>query len=116
MNSDLEENLSITLSKAAWLVLFELLATSNAEWNKTNPDSYSTSAKPLQLKADHPERVALWWLECALESRLSEPMLGNYAELVEEASACEQQLIAINPHVTHSPRDHTGINSHASLA
>ncbi|PYV49343.1 MAG: hypothetical protein DMG92_11250 [Acidobacteria bacterium] len=59
MNSDLEENLSITLSKAAWLVLFELLATSNAEWNKTNPDSYSTSAKPLQLKADHPERVAL---------------------------------------------------------
>jgi hypothetical protein len=85
MNSDLKENLSITLSKAAWLVLFELLATSNAEWSKANPDSYSTSARPLQLKADHPERVALWWLENAIENRLPELFLSNYAELVEQS-------------------------------
>ena len=85
MNSDLKENLSITLSKAAWLVLFELLATSNAEWSKSNPDSYSTSARPLQLKADHSERVALWWLENAIENRLPELFLSNYAELVEQS-------------------------------
>jgi hypothetical protein len=48
MDNDLKENLTLTLSKAAWLVFFELLATSNAEWSKANPDSYSPSAKPLQ--------------------------------------------------------------------
>jgi Transposase domain (DUF772) len=73
---------SITLSKAAWLVLFEWLTTSNAEWSKANPDSYSPSAKPLQLTAEHPQRIALWWLENAIENRLT--FLPN-AELVEEA-------------------------------
>lgn len=82
MNNDLKENLSITLSKAAWLVLFEWLMTSNAEWSKANPDSHSPSAKPLQLTAEHPQRVALWWLENAIENRL--PFLPN-AELLDEA-------------------------------
>jgi hypothetical protein len=82
MNNDLKENLSITLSKAAWLVLFEWLMTSNAEWSKANPDSHRLSPKPLQLTADHPQRVALWWLENAIENRL--PFLLN-AELLEEA-------------------------------
>jgi hypothetical protein len=85
MNNDLKENLSITLSKAAWIVLFELLAKSNAEWSNANPDSYSPLAKPLGLTAEHPERVALWWLENALENRLTEPFLSNYAELLEES-------------------------------
>jgi hypothetical protein len=85
MNNDLKENLSITLSKAAWLVLFELLATSNAEWSKANPDSYRTSSRPLQLTAEHPERVALWWLENAIENRLPELFASNYAELLEES-------------------------------
>ena len=82
MNNDLKENLSIQLSQAAWLVLFEWLMTSNAEWSKANPDSYSPSAKPLQLIAEHPQRVALWWLENAIENRL--PFTPN-AELLEEA-------------------------------
>jgi hypothetical protein len=85
MNNDLKENLSITLSKAAWLVLFELVATSNAEWSKANPDSYSASAKPLQLTAEHSERVALWWLENAIENRLPELFSSNYAELLDES-------------------------------
>ncbi|MBZ5722694.1 MAG: hypothetical protein LAO03_20330 [Acidobacteriia bacterium] len=85
MNNDLRANLSITLSKAAWLVLFELLATSNAEWSKANPDSYSASAKPLHLTAEHPERVALWWLENAIENLLPELFLSNYPELLEES-------------------------------
>jgi hypothetical protein len=85
MNNDLKENLSIELSKAAWLVLFEWLVTSNAEWSKANPDSSSPSAKPLQLTADHPQRVALWWLENAIENRLPYQFLCDNAELLEEA-------------------------------
>jgi hypothetical protein len=59
MSNDLQANLSLTLSKAASLVLFEWLATANAELSKPIPDSYSPSAKPLQLIAEHPQRVAL---------------------------------------------------------
>ena len=82
MNNDLKENLSIQLSQAAWLVLFDWLMTSNAEWSKANPDSSSPSAKPMQLTAKHPQRVVLWWLENAIENRL--PFIPN-AELLEKA-------------------------------
>jgi hypothetical protein len=85
METDLKQNVSVTLSRAAWLVLFELLATSNAEWSKANPDSYSRSAKPLQLTAEHPQRVALWWLENAIENVLSEPHSNDYANLLQES-------------------------------
>lgn len=85
MNNDLKENLSITLSNAAWLVLFELLWTSSAEWSKANPDSASPSAKPLHLAAEHSQRVALWWLENAIESRLPHKFLCYDAGLLEEA-------------------------------
>jgi hypothetical protein len=81
MNNDLKENLSITLSKAAWLVLFEWLMTSNAEWSKANPDSHGPSAKPLHLTAEHPQRVALWWLENEIENRL--PFVLNAGSLAE---------------------------------
>jgi hypothetical protein len=85
MNDDLKENLSIELSKAAWLALFQLLVTSSAEWSKANPDSYNPSAKPLQLTAEHPERVALWWLENAIENRLPNQFLRDNGELLREA-------------------------------
>jgi len=85
MNNDLTENLSIELSKAAWLVLFEWLVTSNAAWSKANPDSYSPSAKPLHLTAEHPQRVALWWLENAIENRLPYQFLCYNDQLLEEA-------------------------------
>jgi hypothetical protein len=85
MNNDLKENLSIELSNAAWLVLFELLWTSNAEGSKANPDSYSPSATPLQLTAEQPQRVALWWLENAIENRLPHKFLCHNAELLGEA-------------------------------
>jgi hypothetical protein len=78
----LKENLSIQLSQAAWLVLFDWLMTANAEWSKAKPDSYSPSAKPLQLNAEHPERVALWWLENSIENHL--PFIPN-PELLKEA-------------------------------
>jgi hypothetical protein len=55
--------------------------TSNAEWSTANPDSCSPSAKPLPLSAEHPQRVALWWLENAIENRL--PLVLS-AELLEE--------------------------------
>ena len=85
MSDELKDNLSVTLSKAAWLVLFEWLLTSNAEWSKANPDSNIPSAKPLQLIAEHPQRVALWWLENAIENRLPSQFLSNNTELLEEA-------------------------------
>jgi len=87
MNNNLKENLSIQLSQAAWLVLFEWLLAANAEWSKANPDSHSPSAKPLQLTAEHPQRVALWWLENAIENRL--PFIPS-PELLDEA----QHLLA----------------------
>lgn len=85
MNNELTENLSIELSKGAWLVLFEPLVTSNAEWSKTNPDSSNPSAKPLQLTAEYPERVALWWLENAIGNRLPYQLLCDNGEVLKEA-------------------------------
>jgi len=82
--SDLGEEVNIRLSKAACLVLFELLTTSDEQWRKSSPDD--TSAQPMKLTAsEHSERVALWWLEAALEKTLSEPFASNYADLVAES-------------------------------
>ena len=86
MNPDLNEKISITLPKAAWLVLFELLGNSSERWRKNNPNDLS--AAPMQIAAnEHGERVALWHLEGALESTLVEPFANNYDELLESAKA-----------------------------
>jgi hypothetical protein len=86
MNSDLNEKVSITLPKSAWLVLFELLAKSYDIWRKENPND-SAGAPMLIAANEFGERSALWHLEGAIESTLPEIFAGNYDELVEGAKA-----------------------------
>ncbi len=84
MNTDLDEIVSISLPKSAWLVIFELLASSSEKWRKSNSDD--SSASPMQVTAsDHAQRVALWWLEGGIEKTLPELFAANYGELIEES-------------------------------
>lgn len=81
MSTSLDESISISLPKSAWLVIFELLASSYEEWRKANPDD--SSAGPMQIvAADHGQRVALWWLEGGIEKTLPELFAVNYNELI----------------------------------
>jgi hypothetical protein len=84
MATDLDETVPISLSKSAWLVIFELLASSSEQWRKSNLDD--PSANPMQITAaDHAQRVALWWLEGGIEKTLPELFAPNYGELIEES-------------------------------
>ncbi len=82
--NDLSEQINIPLSKAACLVLFELLTTSYERWRMSNPDD--DSAEPMLVSAkEYPERVALWQLEGALERTLPELFASSYVELIAES-------------------------------
>jgi hypothetical protein len=98
MTENLSSNVSIVLSKAAWLVLFDLIARSSSEWSKANPESYSPSAAPMLVSAEHPERVAFWWLENQIENTLPEIFSDKYSEILDKA---RQQLSGDAP----EPRD-----------
>ena len=86
MIGDLEEPVTLSLSKAACLVLFELLAESYTQWRKSNPDDASASAMLVPAN-EYSERIALWQLEAALERTLPEVLSSNYTELVRESKS-----------------------------
>jgi len=84
MMADLKEPITLSLSKAACLILFELLTVSYEHWRKSNPND--DSASPMLVPAnEHSERIALWQLEGALERTLPELFASNYAELLRES-------------------------------
>ena len=66
-----DENINIDLTKAEALVLFEFL------WRFSQEDR-------LEI-LDQSEARVLWNMNCILESKLAEPFLPNYSDLVEEA-------------------------------
>lgn len=65
-----EENVELRLTTAEALVLFEWLAAAD-------------DAK--QLIVDEAEQRVLWDLESQLETKLVEPLMPNYTELVDAA-------------------------------
>ena len=66
-----EEAVTIKLSRAEALVLFELLSRFNEE-------------EGFQIK-DSAEVKVLWDMQCFLEKTLSEPLQDDYAELLTTA-------------------------------
>ena len=84
MIPDLKEPVTLSLSKAACLVLFELLTVSYEHWRKSNPNDDSLS--PMLVPANElSERIALWHLEGALERTLPELFSSNYADLLRDS-------------------------------
>jgi hypothetical protein len=81
MESDLNTAINLTLSKAACLVLFELLTDSYEVWRRANPADSSAGAM-LVSAGDGSHRAALWELEGSLERTLPELFSSNYADLV----------------------------------
>lgn len=80
----LKTDISLTLSKAACLVLFDLLTRSYEEWRRANPDD--ATAAPMTVAArTHAERVALWQIEGGIERTLPEVFSSNYEELLATA-------------------------------
>lgn len=85
IESELKTEVTLSLSKAACLVIFELLTTSYEVWRKSNPDD--SSALPMLVNAEnHSKRVALWQLEGSLERTLPELFSSNYDELLRAAN------------------------------
>ena len=84
MESDLNNNVTITLSKAACLVLFELLTVSYEAWRRKNPNDASADAMLINAK-DASQRAALWELEGSLERTLPELFSSHYGDLLAES-------------------------------
>lgn len=85
MSTNLKENIELSLSRSACLVLFEFLTQSYENWRKTNPND--DTASPMLLHAEtRAQRVALWKLEGSLERTLPELFSSNYEELLAESS------------------------------
>jgi len=84
MQSTLTEELTLTLSKAACLILFELLNQSYERWREANPND--DSANPMVIEAiEHSQRVSLWKLEGSLERTIPELFSSDYEQLLSEA-------------------------------
>ncbi len=92
MIGDLEEPVSLSLSKAVCLVLFELLTVSYAHWRKANPSDASADAMLVPAN-EHSERIALWQLEGALERTLPELFSSNYPELLRESKTLLEKRV-----------------------
>jgi hypothetical protein len=75
---------TITLSKAACLVLFELLTVSYEAWRRDNPNDASADALLLNAQ-ETSQRAALWELEGSLERTLPELFSSNYGDLLTES-------------------------------
>ena len=82
--SELKTEITISLSKAACLVLFELLTNAYEHWREANPND-SDAGPMVVTAASHAERVALWKVEGSIESTLPEVFSSNYAALLTEA-------------------------------
>ncbi|WP_347123097.1 hypothetical protein [Microbacterium sp. SY138] len=67
-----DENVELRLTSAEALVLFEWL---------------TAAADDARLIADEAEQRVLWDLESQLETKLVEPLMPNYTELVNAAKA-----------------------------
>ena len=76
--------MTITLSKAACLVLFELLTVSYEAWRRDNPNDASADALLLNAQ-ETSQRAALWELEGSLERTLPELFSSNYGDLLTES-------------------------------
>lgn len=84
MDANLEEKISIELSKGELLVIFEFLARSYDAWRATgNPDENTFVLSP----PDAGERTILWRLEGAIERTLGEIFWPEYKELLEIAKS-----------------------------
>jgi len=82
--SDLESEITISLPKAACLVLFELLTKSYEQWRRANPND--ANADPMVVMAySQSERVALWKVEGSTEKTLPEVFSSDYEELLAAA-------------------------------
>ena len=82
MDANLEEKISIELSKGELLVIFEFLARSYEAWSATsNPDENTFVLCP----PDAGERIILWYLEGAIERNLPEIFWPEYQELLKTA-------------------------------
>jgi hypothetical protein len=82
--SELKSEITISLSKAACLVLFELLTKSYEQWRRANPDD--ATASPMVVNASsQSERAALWQVEGSIEKTLPEVFSAEYEELVAAA-------------------------------
>lgn len=93
MESDLNSEITLTLSKAACLVLFELLTVSYEAWRRTNPHD-SSAAAMLVSAEDGSQRAALWEFEGSLERTLPELFSSNYADLVAASKRVLNERIA----------------------
>ena len=84
MEPDLNSKVTITLSKAACLVLFELLTVSYEAWRRDNPNDDSADAMLVNAQ-ETSQRAALWELEGSLERTLPELFSSNYGDLLTES-------------------------------
>ncbi|MGD0894296.1 MAG: hypothetical protein ABR923_22475 [Terracidiphilus sp.] len=84
--SDLKSDVTISLSKAACLVLFELPTNSYERWRKASPDD-ATAGQMAVNATSHSERHALWQVEGSIEKTLPEVFSSNYAEILSAAHA-----------------------------
>ena len=83
---NLNEEVTLSLSRAACLVLFELLTTSYEVWRRDNPSD--SSALPMVVEGQsHSQRAALWQLEGSIERTLPELFSSNYEQLLQDAKS-----------------------------
>ncbi len=71
MESELTGAVTLSLSKASCLILFELLTASYEVWRKDNPNDSSAGAMLVNAQ-EGSQRAALWELEGSLERTLPE--------------------------------------------
>ena len=82
METNLDEQVAIQLSKGELLVIFEFLGRSFEAWKASGDQEVATFALS---KPDAGERTALWHLECTIEKTIVEVFADNYVELVRQA-------------------------------
>jgi len=79
----LDEQVTISLPKGTFLVLFEFLAHSYELWRRSeNPPPIEGTF--VLVQPDPGERTALWHLEGAIEKTLPEVFAPDYSDLVGE--------------------------------
>ena len=84
MSADLGEPVTLGLSKAACLVLFDMLSKGYEEWRaKVTTDSDNQLL--LIVAGELAVRRALWQLEGAVERTLVEVFAPDYVDLVEQS-------------------------------
>ena len=83
VSATLDKQVTISLPKGTFLVLFEFLSRSYELWkNSGNPPPADDTF--VLLKPDAGERTALWHFEGAIERTLPEIFATNYKDLVGE--------------------------------